>query len=91
MKKLITVVAFMLSTFALADAKKLNLAIDGMTCQSCVKNITSHLKALPEVDQVAINLKAGKGVVTLKDGADLKADALEAVIKKAGYSAHVVQ
>ncbi len=40
------------------------VAIEGMTCEGCVKGITQRLSALPGVSGVQISLEEKRGVIT---------------------------
>ncbi len=39
------------------------VAIDGMSCQGCVKNISGVLQALPGVERVEVSLEAGQATI----------------------------
>ncbi len=43
--------------------KNLVVEIAGMSCQACVKSVTTAIKALPGVGQVDVSLDAGQAVV----------------------------
>lgn len=59
--------------------------IDGMTCSSCVKSITSKLKEHPEVADVSIDLKKGQGKITLHSNKTLSEEQIKKSIVDAGY------
>jgi Cu+-exporting ATPase len=65
---------------------ELDLAIEGMTCASCVLRIEKALKATPGVTDVAVNLATDKARVSYDDKFASKEDLLKAVAK-AGYVA----
>ena len=60
-------------------------AIGGMTCSSCVNNITDVLKQNPWIDTVDVSLPAGSATVTFFDRSHL--DEIQAAIEAAGYEA----
>lgn len=62
-----------------------DIAIEGMTCASCVGRVERALKAVPGVSSAAVNLATESARV---EGL-AKADALLAAIRKAGYSARI--
>ena len=62
------------------------IKVDGMSCQGCVKNITSLLAALEGVGQVEVSLEAAEARVSF-DGQKLSRAALCAVIEEAGFDA----
>jgi copper ion binding protein len=65
---------------------QVEIAITGMTCDSCVQAITHELGRLEGVRSVEVDLDAGKAVVTFVEGKSDPA-ALEQVIEKIGYEA----
>jgi copper chaperone CopZ len=46
---------------------KLELNIEGMTCQGCVRSIEKKLSTVNGVDYAHVNLGAGKAVVEYED------------------------
>ena len=65
---------------------EINLSVSGMTCGSCVKHVTNVLKPLDGVEDVAVDLAAGKVKVTR---ATDKSDDLIAVLIEDGYPAQL--
>lgn len=65
---------------------EINLNVSGMTCGSCVKHVTSALKALDGVGDVNVDLAAGKVKVTR---ATNKTDDLIAALIEDGYPAQL--
>lgn len=57
------------------------LKIDGMTCAHCALTVTQAVEAVPSVDHVLVDLKAGE--VTVEGNADEAA--VRHAIKDAGY------
>ena len=68
-------------------ARTLELAIEGMTCASCVARVERALAAVPGVQQAAVNLATERA--TVRGVAD--PDQLIAAIDKVGYDARLVQ
>ncbi|QJD59698.1 heavy-metal-associated domain-containing protein [Pseudomonas sp. gcc21] len=64
---------------------KVFLQVEGMSCGSCVKHVTKALNEVPGVDDVAVDLDAGRA--TVEGSAD--ASALTEALKDAGYPATV--
>jgi len=62
------------------------LAIDGMSCASCVGRVERVLKARPGVQEASVNLATKRATVKILDGAVDVAD-LEAAVNDAGYEA----
>ncbi|CAA9520709.1 MAG: Copper chaperone [uncultured Thermoleophilia bacterium] len=62
---------------------ELRLAVDGMTCEHCVRAVTTEVEAVPGVEHVAVDLPAGEVRVT---GSDVSTDDVRAAIDEAGYT-----
>lgn len=65
---------------------QVEIAVGGMTCDSCVQAITHELGRLEGVESVKVDLDGGKAVVTYKEGIVDPAE-LETEIEKIGYDA----
>lgn len=68
--------------------EKLNLTIEGMTCEHCVRAVRGRLEKTPgvKVDSVAV------GAVTLEyDPAKTNIDDIEEAIADEGYTAFVAE
>ncbi len=61
------------------------LRIEGMTCGHCVKHVDRALRALAGVEDVAIELEAGRARVRHDDRCTVAA--LRAAVSEAGYAA----
>ena len=57
--------------------------VTGMTCEHCVKAVTSEISELPGVDAVQVDLASG--AVTVTSAAPLAADQVRAAVDEAGY------
>lgn len=66
-----------------------DIAIEGMTCASCVRRVEKAIAATPGVAQAAVNLATERAQVSFDGPADLPP--VLAAIAKAGYGAHVVE
>ncbi len=66
----------------------LELAIDGMTCASCVGRVERALKAVPGVQQASVNLATERA--TVQGDASMDPAALVAAVSKAGYDARLL-
>ena len=69
-----------------ADETVLEIDINGMTCPFCVYSLEKELGKLSEVEEVLISLKSNKARLTLKEGAHIDSDTLQAVVLRAGYT-----
>jgi len=63
--------------------QELTLAIEGMTCASCVGRVEKALRALPAVRDVSVNLATELATIQAESG--VHADQLIAAVHKAGY------
>jgi Cu+-exporting ATPase len=70
------------------SAAGLLLAVQGMTCASCVARVEKALKKLPGVTDASVNLALEQATV---HGAGLDADAIVAAVAQAGYEAAVIE
>ena len=64
-----------------------SLAVEGMTCASCVARVEKALKKVPGVLSAEVNLATETADVTLAAGVDRSA--LAAAVEKAGYQARL--
>ncbi|MFN3670903.1 MAG: heavy metal translocating P-type ATPase [Bosea sp. (in: a-proteobacteria)] len=69
---------------------RIELAISGMTCASCVGRVEKALAAVPGVIEASVNLATERAVVTTLGG-DGPLAALIAAVEEAGYGAAVAQ
>lgn len=67
----------------------LDLAIEGMTCASCVHRVETALAAVPGVELAQVNLATHRAHLAL-DNPDIEYEALIAAIRKRGYDGHVL-
>jgi len=69
-----------------AAEESIELAIEGMTCASCVARIEKALKAVPGVTGASVNLATERASVRLTKGIATSAS-LEQAVRAAGYDA----
>jgi len=67
-------------------ASTIELAVEGMTCASCVGRVERALKTVPGVSDAIVNLAIERATVRGVAGAD----ALIAAVEKAGYDARAI-
>ncbi len=70
-------------------AAQLELALEGMSCASCVGRVEAALRAQPAVLRADVNLATGRAQIE-HVGGDAEIDAMLAATKAVGYSARVV-
>ncbi|MFG5777490.1 heavy metal translocating P-type ATPase [Comamonas sp. J-3] len=69
-------------------SQQIELAVDGMTCASCVGRVERALKNVPGVQSAAVNLATERATVSASAG--VSAEALRAAVAKAGYESRLV-
>ncbi len=65
---------------------EIDLAVQGMTCASCVRRVEQALAAVPGVGSASVNLATEKARVTMLDPS-VTAETLSAAVARAGYAA----
>lgn len=68
-------------------AAKVKVAIAGMTCQMCVKSITSELNATEKVKDVNVSLENKQATFETVGDKTITDAEIKAAVKKAGYEA----
>jgi Cu+-exporting ATPase len=68
---------------------QVELKVDGMTCQSCVRGVTRKLSSVAGVSRAAVDLASGKATVEYDD-AQAKVQDLVAAVQQIGYNASAV-
>jgi len=68
---------------------QLELAVEGMTCASCVKRVEKALSAVPGVREASVNLATERARVSYEGAAPI--EALLAAASKAGYDARAIR
>ena len=76
-------------TSAPASSAATTLAIEGMTCASCVRRVERALSRTPGVSEASVNLATERATVTWNPDEASLAD-LTTAVEKAGYSAHEI-
>ena len=66
------------------------MAIEGMSCQHCVKAVEKALSALSGVSDVTVELAKKQAAITLNDAA-VSNEALKAAVEEAGYEVLDIQ
>jgi copper chaperone CopZ len=62
-----------------------NLKVEGMRCQGCVRAVTCALSGIPGVSEVSVDLATGRA--TLRKTEQVSLDDLVAAVEQAGYHA----
>ena len=91
MKKAIMVLTLM-GTWEMAYATQtITARVNGMVCAFCAQGIEKKARALPETEDVYVNLKQKIVAVQLKEGKSLAGDTLKALINDAGYDVTAIE
>ncbi len=72
------------------EGQKAELAIEGMTCASCVARVEKAIGSLEGVDSAVVNLATERATVVYSPGTTSLTAMMDAV-KQAGYGAHLVE
>jgi copper ion binding protein len=64
-------------------ATTVTYVVEGMTCEHCVRAVTTELGAIPGVQRVHVDLASGTAEVV--SDAPLPFDAVRAAVDEAGY------
>lgn len=61
--------------------------VAGMTCENCVKHVTTELEEIPGVSRVEVDLvSGGTSKVTVVSDAPIPVEAVAAAVDEAGYT-----
>lgn len=84
MKAIAFVLLLGVTAFAHA-AQTITAQVNGMVCAFCAQGIEKKVRALPQTQDVYVDLKQKVVAVQIKQGAQLSPDVISALIKDAGY------
>ncbi|MBW7888720.1 MAG: cation transporter [Bacteroidetes bacterium] len=87
MKSLVAFLVLAVSCYVYAGDKTVKLAIDGMTCNGCVSNVTKALKGVKGVSDVKVNLQEKSATVKVANAGKEMTSALIKAVADAGYEA----
>ena len=65
----------------------MNLQVNGMTCQNCVRHVTDAIQGVPGVHSATVSLENKNATVRWNSGTTANVPAVIAAIKQAGYEA----
>ncbi len=71
---------------ALSAANVYELKVDGLACPFCAYGIERKLSAIEGVIKVAVDIKEGKVIVTMAEGATLDEEAARKAVTEAGFT-----
>jgi len=81
---IIAITTFLLINTA-AQAKTIEITVDGLVCAFCAQGIEKKMKAQAATDKVFVSLEKKIVAVSLKEGQDIADDKLKTEITDAGY------
>jgi Cu+-exporting ATPase len=71
------------------DTTAVDLAVEGMTCASCVSRVAEGLRALDGVESAEVNLASARATVVLADDSGLTVDQLRRRVEDLGYDSPI--
>lgn len=74
-----------------AQAKTIEVTVDGLVCAFCAQGIEKKMKAQPATDKVFVSLEKKIVAIALKEGQDINDAKLKAEITDAGYVVKAIQ
>ena len=90
MKKLIACIAFCVAGSA-QTAQTVTAQVNGMVCAFCAQGIEKKARALPQTEDVYVNLKEKIVAVQVKEGQSLPEGILTELVKDAGYAVRRIE
>jgi copper chaperone CopZ len=69
-----------------AQAKTIEMQVNGLVCAFCAQGIEKTLRAKPATQDVFVSLETGMVALTLKDKAELSDAELRAALTESGYT-----
>lgn len=84
MKAIIAMVLLSIASIAHAT-QTITTQVNGMVCAFCAQGIEKKARALPQTQDVYVNLKQKIVAVEIKAGQSLSPETISALIKEAGY------
>lgn len=78
--------AALFSATTIAQARSIELEVNGLVCAFCAQGIQKSLKKFPATEDVFVSLEHRLVAVQLKDGQDIEDAALQGAITDAGYT-----
>lgn len=83
--KNIIFLTFVLACSSANASQTITVQVNGMVCAFCAQGIEKKVRALPQVEDVYVNLKQKVVAVQVKEGQVLSTGTLTTLVKDAGY------
>ena len=77
---------FVMADCRIAGMETVDLKVEGMDCQGCVKSVTRMLSGVSGVQKVDVSLEEGRATVTY-DPAKSNVAEMKRAVERAGYKA----
>lgn len=81
----VLLIAMFLTVGTAHAAQTITAKVNGMVCAFCAQGIEKKARALPQAEDVYINLKQKMVAIQVKEGQQLSNDAVNRLVKEAGY------
>lgn len=92
MKKFnLLMIAASLLVAGIAQAKTVEVHVNGMVCSFCGQGITKKFNARPEVNKIDVNLKDKIVALSMKDGQDIKDSEIQSILNDSGYTVEKIE
>lgn len=90
MKTIATLLLLTLVSTAHA-AQTIVAQVNGMVCAFCAQGIEKKARALPQAQEVYVNLQEKIVAVQLKDGTSISPETISGLVKEAGYEVRHIE
>jgi mercuric ion binding protein len=91
MKTIMVLVLFLGSNSSFAKGNEVTVSVKGMVCGFCAQGITKKFKSEASVESVDVSLEKKKVTLDLKEGQSLSDDAIQKILKDAGYNVEKIE
>jgi mercuric ion binding protein len=89
--KAIYLIALLAFGTAAQAAQTITAHVNGMVCAFCAQGIEKKVRALPQTEDVYVNLKQKIVAVEVKAGQALAPEVITALVKDAGYDVEKIE
>src|SRR3954467_15805301 len=86
MKKLLIILATVVTLQVNAQVKEVTLQASGLTCAMCSNAINKALQKLPVAAKVQPNIKESSFTISIKNNSNVDFDAIRKAVESAGFS-----
>lgn len=89
--KSVFLAAAMAASMPALATESVKAKVNGMVCAFCAQGIETKLRALPQTQDVYVNLPQKVVAVQIKDGTTISTDVVKQVVKDAGYEVSAIE